>query len=137
MSNVRPTPCMHAVVLRSNNAGCDWDGGDCCGAKNFKFCNKCECLDCTYEAQGDDCVADFKNDCGAPKFKGDGYCDGQRDCMFWEASDQVLTHEFWVHLLPADANNVGGCDWDGGDCCGDKANIKYCKSVLLIGFWLV
>ena len=42
-----------------------------------------------------------------------------------------------VHLLPADNNNVGGCDWDGGDCCGAKANIKYCKSVLLIGFWLV
>merc|ERR1712178_623464 len=26
-----------------------------------------------------------------------------------------------------DNNNYGGCNWDGGDCCGDKANIKYCK----------
>merc|ERR1711939_878917 len=85
----------------NNNAGCDWDGGDCCGAKNFKFCKKCQCLDCTYEAKGDDCVPDFKKGCGAPKFKGDGYCD--------------------------DNNNYGGCNWDAGDCCGEKRNIKYCK----------
>merc|ERR1712032_1222364 len=26
-----------------------------------------------------------------------------------------------------DSNNVAGCSWDGGDCCGPKANIKYCK----------
>ena len=31
--------------------------------------------------------------CGYPEYKGDGYCD-------WE-------------------NNNCGCEWDGGDCCGD------------------
>merc|ERR1712032_1408488 len=85
----------------NNNAGCTWDGGDCCGAKNFGYCKVCKCLDCTYVAKGDKCVKDFKKACGAPKFKGDGFCD--------------------------DNNNYGGCSWDGGDCCGPKANIKYCK----------
>merc|ERR1712224_999039 len=85
----------------NNNAGCTWDGGDCCGPKNYKYCKECKCKDCTYVKKGDTCVDDFKKGCGAPKFKGDGFCD--------------------------DNNNVGGCNWDGGDCCGDKANIKYCK----------
>ena len=27
-------------------AGCEWDGGDCCGANvRTKYCKKCECLD--------------------------------------------------------------------------------------------
>merc|ERR1712159_558466 len=85
----------------NNNAGCTWDGGYCCGAKNYKYCKECKCKDCTYVKKGDKCVDDFKKACGAPKFKGDGFCD--------------------------DNNNSGGCAWDGGDCCGDKANIKYCK----------
>merc|ERR1711881_483299 len=72
----------------NNNAGCNWDGGDCCGAKNYKYCKQCKCLDCTYVQKGDTCVKDFKKGCGAPKFKGDGYCD--------------------------DDNNYGGCNWDDG-----------------------
>merc|ERR1712196_421254 len=77
-------------------------GGDCCGSQNkYEYCKKCKCKDCTYVAKGDACVKDFKKGCGAPKFKGDGYCD--------------------------DDNNSGGCNWDDGDCCGEKRNIKYCK----------
>jgi len=30
----------------NNNEGCEWDGGDCCGANvRTKYCKKCECLD--------------------------------------------------------------------------------------------
>ena len=30
----------------NNLCGCDWDGGDCCGAaNNYKYCNDCACLD--------------------------------------------------------------------------------------------
>ena len=25
-----------------------------------------------------------------------------------------------------DTNNHIGCDWDGGDCCGDSVNTNYC-----------
>jgi len=42
--------------------------------------------------------------CRTLKYKGDGYCD--------------------------DSNNVCGCDWDGGDCCGSKVNTKYCDDCL-------
>merc|ERR1711939_616410 len=27
----------------------------------------------------------------------------------------------------ATTTTILGCAWDGGDCCGAKANIKYCK----------
>ena len=39
-------------------------------------------------------------ECGSPKWKGDTYCD--------------------------DDNNNGGCDWDGGDCCGANVKKTYC-----------
>ena len=30
----------------NNNAGCEWDGGDCCGTdNNYCPCSACECLD--------------------------------------------------------------------------------------------
>merc|ERR1712025_466026 len=30
----------------NNNCGCNWDGGDCCGANvGIKYCKTCECLD--------------------------------------------------------------------------------------------
>ena len=38
--------------------------------------------------------------CFVTKWAGDGNCDDQ--------------------------NNVCGCDWDGGDCCGTKKNVQYC-----------
>ena len=66
----------------SNNAGCNWDGGDCCGPKNYKYCKECKCKDCTYVKKGDKCVDDFKKSCGAPKFKGDGFCDGNNYVIY-------------------------------------------------------
>ena len=45
-----------------------------------------------------------ENTCGYPDNKGDGYCD--------------------------DDNNNEGCDWDGGDCCGENVkmdNCTYCE----------
>jgi len=38
--------------------------------------------------------------CGFPQWQGDGYCD--------------------------DDNNNDGCDYDGGDCCGDDVNTNFC-----------
>ena len=85
----------------NNIAGCDWDSGDCCGVGNsYQYCTACACLDCTYTAVGDDCVAAFENDCAKTNFKGDGFCD--------------------------DGNNNGGCDWDGGDCCGSTVKKNFC-----------
>merc|ERR1712151_135921 len=83
----------------NNNAGCDWDGGDCCGDDNkYGYCTECKCKDCT---EKDKCVKDIKGKCGATKYVGDGFCD--------------------------DGNNNAGCNWDKGDCCGSKNNYSYCK----------
>ena len=27
-----------------------------------------------------------------------------------------------------DENNYCGCDWDGGDCCGNNVDTRYCKT---------
>merc|ERR1712032_1124834 len=87
----------------NNNAGCAWDGGDCCGAKNkYTYCKKCKCLDCTYVAKGDACIKAMKGSCGAPDYVGDKFCD--------------------------DNNNNAGCNWDKGDCCGPKNNYKYANN---------
>ena len=42
-----------------------------------------------------------KASCGKPHWKGDNICD--------------------------DENNNAGCDFDGGDCCGDDVETHYCK----------
>ena len=39
--------------------------------------------------------------CKHPNWKGDNYCD--------------------------DENNNEGCEWDGGDCCGDDVRTNYCS----------
>ena len=99
----------------NNNAGCNFDGGDCCGDNvNNDYCNVCECLEgstavpttaapttaapttaapTTSEGPG-------TGGCELPNYVGDKYCD--------------------------DENNNAGCDYDGGDCCGDEINTSYC-----------
>ena len=44
--------------------------------------------------------------CGFPYWKGDNWCD--------------------------DENNNEGCDWDGGDCCGDQVKTYYCTACLCL-----
>ena len=41
------------------------------------------------------------SECGSPNWQGDKVCD--------------------------DRNNNAGCDYDGGDCCGDFVDTSYCK----------
>ena len=34
---------MSVFHVASNNAGCNWDKGDCCGpANNYKYCKECK-----------------------------------------------------------------------------------------------
>ena len=93
----------------NNNQGCGWDGGDCCGNDSEKkYCAVCDCLD--PNAEGDPANASLSRDavalpsgkssCEHPQWKGDNHCD--------------------------DGNNNKGCGWDGGDCCGNDAEKKYC-----------
>merc|ERR1712159_70434 len=97
----------------NNNCGCEYDGGDCCGASGksnqFQYCTTCKCVD--PKKAGAKC--DGKG-CGAGgSYKGDGYCD--------------------------DGNNNCACEYDGGDCCGKKikANTNTALLVLVrIQAWL-
>jgi len=44
----------------NNNAGCDFDGGDCCKDTQHKYCSECACKE---------------GGCSAPDYRGDGHCD--------------------------------------------------------------
>merc|ERR1712003_534125 len=80
----------------NNNAGCKYDGGDCCGANVKKsYCKECKCKDPNYKP------GSGGGGCGSAQYKGDGNCD--------------------------DDNNNAGCAYDGGDCCGANVKKAYCK----------
>lgn len=88
----------------NNNAGCNWDAGDCCSGSK-KYCKDCKCKDCKFVFKSDTCVKQAKGSCGAKAYKGDGFCD--------------------------DSNNNAACNWDKGDCCGSSgkaSQYKYCKA---------
>lgn len=95
----------------NNNCGCDWDEGDCCGESGktyqFNYCDDCACLDPDYDP---DYEAQYcSSPCVKLNFVGDGFCD--------------------------DDNNVCGCDWDNGDCCGDSgknAQFNCCDDCLCL-----
>merc|ERR1719361_914324 len=88
----------------NNNAGCGYDGGDCCGDDvNTQYCSACECLDPSEQPTTTAAPAPPPSDaCGNIQWQGDNYCD--------------------------DGNNNAGCEWDGGDCCGDDVNEQYCSA---------
>ena len=84
----------------NNNEECNWDGGDCCGFNvNTNYCNYCECLDPSFNDLLPITIIPYIG-CLFPSWAGDNYCD--------------------------DENNYEGCDFDGGDCCGDNVNTSYC-----------
>merc|ERR1712032_1814229 len=88
----------------NNNCGCGWDAGDCCGKSGDKYqYDYCTVCKCLDPSKAKKCPKDKK--CGVPKYVGDKRCD--------------------------DENNVCGCNWDNGDCCGknkDKFQYSYCKA---------
>ena len=86
----------------NNNCGCDWDGGDCCGpTNNYKTCKHCECKDPNYMCM-ENATSPGGQNCEVWGWVADGVCD--------------------------DANNVCGCSWDGGDCCGSDNKYNFCAA---------
>lgn len=107
---------------KNNHENCDFDGGDCCGGikdakagrSKYHFCSAKDIIakgaGKNGEGTGDCLCKDPRQQgktnekcsraCFVTKWAGDGNCDDQ--------------------------NNVCGCDWDGGDCCGTKRNFQYC-----------
>jgi len=110
----------------NNNAGCNWDDGDCCPPNSIEnpnwngACSKCKCLDpnaggstttpftTTTKATTTPFTTTTKttttssstDGCGSPEYATDSWCD--------------------------DGNNNDGCNWDDGACCGDNVDKEYC-----------
>lgn len=107
--NYKPSVCLKKFIGdkfcddQNNVKECNYDGGDCCSqhhANQFQHCDKCECVDPDHHKEN---AGKCGAKCGASDFKGDGFCD--------------------------DDNNSCGCNWDGGDCCGNSGKSKqmlYC-----------
>ena len=97
----------------NNNVGCNFDGGDCCGANvSTYYCTACLCLEedgTTPSGNGGTTTSPtITTTSGACNqgWIGDDYCD--------------------------DINNNVGCNFDGGDCCGANVNTDYCDECLCI-----
>merc|ERR1712223_47471 len=104
-----PSPTPPSPSPPSSGCGSpQWQGDNYCDDEN----NNAAC-----EWDGGDCCGDDVNEqycsacecldpaeqgvCGSPQWQGDNYCD--------------------------DENNNGGCNFDGGDCCGSNVNTQYCS----------
>ena len=66
----------------TNNAACNWDGGDCCNNDNpdwRKYCKVCHCLDPDESA----------GTCDKPDWIGDTYCDDETNnaACKWDGGD--------------------------------------------------
>ena len=88
----------------NNHEGCNFDGGDCCGPNNIYIL----CTEClclgTATTSG---TTTTSGEC-IQSWIGDGWCD--------------------------DENNNDGCNFDGGDCCGDNVNTQYCSECLCLNW---
>ena len=82
---------------QANIPECDYDTNECCGAGNYDICDACQCLDPKKVLL----PRHIDTSCKYWAVKGNGYCD--------------------------DVANTFGCDWDGGDCCGDNVRRGKCE----------
>ena len=97
----------------NNNAGCNWDDGDCCPPNCIEnpiwdmTYLKCKCLDpnaggstTTKTTTKKTTTFASTDGCGSPQYANDRWCD--------------------------DENNNIGCNWDDGACCGDNVDKEFC-----------
>ena len=120
----------------TNNAICNYDGGDCCFNANKDSCSECICF--LIEL----CTAGFY-----PWFVGDGFCNDEANivqcnydggdccgsCINKEYCSECscLNNKTLTNRIPNarvgdgfcnDENNNADCNYDGGDCCGSCIN---------------
>ena len=141
----------------TNNAGCNYDGGDCCAMNaNTNSCSECVCH------LIDTCAA------GYHPLVGNGFCNDDTNiagcydggdccgysinsehctectCFHQETCLAGVTHAFVGDGICNDETNIVECNYDGGDCCqnpnmvgngicNDETNILGCN----VGGWVV
>ena len=92
----------------TNNADCNFDGGDCCVENaNKNSCSTCECH--VLET----CAA------GYHPLVGNGFCDNETtiaECEY-DRGDCCSNPELASNGVCNDGMNIPECNYDGGDCC--------------------
>ena len=93
----------------TNIAGCNYDGGDCCGYNiNSEHCNECTCF------HQETCIAGLTH-----AFVGDGVCNKETnigECNY-DGGDCCSNPEMVSNSVCNDETNIVECNYDGGDCC--------------------
>ena len=138
----------------SNNANCNFDGGDCCININKDHCSDCICH------HQENCVTGF-----TPSIVADGFCNDETnnihcfyddgDCCAYNANTDLCsdcrcylnetcaagTHPLVGDGFCNDETNHDLCYYDAGDCCGVDVNkdlcsecICWCKAFSIISF---
>ena len=97
----------HGEIGFCNCNTCSENEGDCDAHDECQDGLACGSNNCPaslgFDSEVDCCYPNScPGTCGNPTWKGDNYCDDQ--------------------------NNNCGCEWDGGDCCGNDVNTQYCSA---------
>jgi hypothetical protein len=112
-----------------NNAGCGFDGGDCCGPDvRTLYCSECECLGeniTSKAAHGPFCSCSVENTIG---------CEFIDLFSYNNLKQTKFNLNFQGCEIPGkvdsgycnDDTNTEECNYDGGDCCGTNVNRQYC-----------
>ena len=92
----------------TNNADCNFDGGDCC----VENANKNSCSTCACHVL-ETCAA------GYHPLVGNGFCDNETtiaECEY-DRGDCCSNPELASNGVCNDGMNIPECNYDGGDCC--------------------
>ena len=129
----------------TNNAQCQYDGGDCCGPNvNTYYCTLCVCHEncqaslellgngfCNDEANNADCDFDGGDCCKACIHT--QYC---LDCLCYEgltSTNRPVCDNCpmeWIYLIGVgycvDPTNTANCNFGNGDCCEPNVDTSVC-----------
>ena len=127
----------------TNNADCNFDGGDCCGSCiNTEFCSDCTCFVqgtsnlIVNPLVGDGFCNDHTNhrDCNFDGGDCCGPCINTKHCTECSCHSEIFSNGIANALVDdgicQDATNVENCNYDGYDCCGDSANTEFCTKCI-------
>ena len=107
----------------TNNADCNYDGGDCCGQCLLsEHCEDCACL-------GNIHSDEFTN-----PLVGDGVCNDETniaECDY-DGGDCCPNPNMVGDAICHDETNHLGCNYDGGDCCVN-VNTDSCSDCNCLG----
>ena len=104
----------------TNNAHCNYDGGDCCGTcVATDHCSECECL------------GGVKGNGASNVLIGNGYCNDELhnvECRY-DGGDCCPKPNLVGNGICNDETNIGTCSFDGGDCCLSSPNSEFEKTL--------